>query len=378
MDRGRLYPATLVVALLLVLTASAHAGQSQPPASPPQEKVDMHVTVSGFAQLDYRRADPGDLAVAPHELNIRRARLGVSGNLTRRLSYTMVIQGDNASTTAPLVLDLEADVTFGPWLKLRFGQYKYDFDMDARWSDSATVFMDRPFVTNSVAGSLNGQSTASSGQSIARDRGAAMIGTTTQKAVKWGYAAGIYQGTGRSSDNNGDFSYTLQGNAEVHHVKFTAGYLHSPSQDSGAPVDNVYSAWTTGLMWENAKSYLRGEYYDATRDLGIVRQRVRGYYALGGHSIFKDWDVFARFQYLKDGQFVNSGQNAHSTDLGVKYLIDRRARHGGTYVSFNVMFREADDGFVRGMTLLNDGRGAPLLSGADVGTVGMLRLQVQF
>jgi hypothetical protein len=363
---------------------SAGSARAQQPAASPSPPAaakpsDSGPSLSGYAQVDYRRGDHQSLATAPeHEFNVRRARVGVAGKIGARVAYAVTIQGDGLNVNTASFRDFYADVTISSRLKLRAGQNKYDFDMEGRESGNLMPLPDRVRVTNTVAGSLTGAGTASNTASDFRDRGISLFGSAKTGSVTWGYAAGAYQGTGRASDNNSEFGFVVRGQVDpTPGLKLSAGYLSSDNTAEGARDEDSYSAWTAGAAYERKRVFLRGEYYHARREKAAARQDVDGFYLVGSYSPHDRVDVLARYQVLEDGRFPAGNDRLDSVDFAVKYYFERREGRSGTLLSLGYSIRNADAGFASGVTL-NDGRGAALTRGADVGNVLQLRLQVRF
>jgi hypothetical protein len=89
------------------------------------------------------------------------------------------------------------------------------------------------------------------------------------------------------------------------------------------------------------------------------------------------FEAMARYQWLEDPLVLADG-SLRSVDLGGRYYLARIGAHGGTSLLVNALLRQARDTAITGVGVLNDGRGAPLTRGADVGPVVVARLQVQF
>jgi hypothetical protein len=263
--------------------------------------------------------------------------------------------------------------------RLRAGQYKYDFDLVGRESSSSLLFVDRPFAANSVAGSLNGGSTASTTTSNFRDRGVTLSGDTKDRPVNWGYSIGVFQGSGRASDNNDEFAYVANVRAyPVKALRLNAGFLSSNAAPKGDPRTIDYDAWTAGISYDRNVASFAAEYYSGHRDRGSTGEDVRGYYVSASTSPIARVDIIGRYQFLEDDRFAAGNAAADSFDVGVRWYFQRKGQRAGHHVSLNYMARSADDGFTDGLTVLNDGKGAPLSSGALVEDVIALRFQVQF
>ncbi|HSB61595.1 MAG TPA: porin [Vicinamibacteria bacterium] len=360
-----------------VLALAALPAAAQPAAPKPDPAPEKRFTLWGVGQVDYRRAVGEVPKAAPeHEFHLRRARFIFTGSITDRIAFNFSVQGNGVSENR--VLDMNVDFTLTPWLKLRAGQNKYEFDIEGREPFHANPFQDRSFAANAVAGGLGGASTASLPTSSFRDRGVGALVSRQDGGLKWGFAAGAYQGVGFALDNNSSFSLTVNGTAETRGLRLNGGYIYSPSADEDAPEKNDYSAWTLGFSYDKGRFLVRGEYYGGERDRGATREDVSGFYLMGGVTLAKRLDVGVRYQRLADGRFPENDDRLSSVDLQARLFLDRKDRRSGTSLTAGVMLREADAGFDRGVTLLNDGRGAALSRGGDVDAVFLARVQIRF
>ncbi len=381
MERSRSGLWGLIGAVLVagLATSSASAQEPAPPPPKPDATVDTKPNLTGVLQFDYRRADSDDRKGPEHEFSVRRARLGLSGKATHRIAYDVVLQLDGGSPLSASLLDGSVDVTFKDWAKLRVGQFKYDFDIEGREVASALIFMDRSFTANTVAGSLDGSSTSSRPAAAFRDRGASLLGKVKSGHWKWTYAMGLFQGTGRASDNNSGFALVARVSVEpAKGLRIGTGIIGNDAKERGVEGRNHYTAWTVGGEYEWRKLLLRAEYYGAERDRGTATQDLSGFYVMGGYSVWKNVELLVRYQRLQDGQFAAGNDVLDSIDLAAKWYIARRGKRAGTALAVNYLIRSADDGINKGVTLLNDGRGNALTSGAEVGSVLMARVQVHF
>ena len=377
-SRAAIAGAALLAAAAISLSAAP--GSADPPDSAGAHAPVPTVKVFGFAQFDYRRAAESDTATASrHEFNVRRARLGVRGSVIPSIRYQLVFQGDGGAVNTASVLDMILDVRVAPGLNLRMGQFKYDFDIEARQSDMLTPMTDRAYVTNTVAGSLDGRSNSSTQASASRDRGVALQASRKMGAWEWRPTVGIFQGTGRANDNNNQVSVTGQLAVEGGPgLLVSGGYLYSDNEPSAGDGIDRFRGWTVGGRYEAGRLFASGEYYRAMRDLGTSDEEVEGFYVIGGFDPIPRFNLRARYQALEDGQFASGDDQVQSVDFGARWFLERESGGGGASIAANLMFRDADSGFDKGLTLLNDGRGSPLDDGSQAGTVGIVRRQFEF
>jgi hypothetical protein len=375
--------AIMMAAATLATQGSAQETKTTPtppPVRPSAAKPDSKPTLTGYLQFDLRYGDPRGAAKLPdHELNVRRARVSLSGKVTERVSYTATVQGDGVNASSASLLDVSADLTLSRWAVIRAGQYKYDFDLEGRESDAFTPLIDRSYATNTVAGGLNGASTAANAASGFRDRGLSLIGKGQRGSIKLGYALGVFQGAGRANDNNDDFALTLNGNVEpLGGLKLNAGLLRSRAEDKGGAPKNVYSALALGAAFERGRIFARTEYYRGRRDLALGRQDLAGFYVTGSYTLLSKLDLMGRYEQVADERYGPSGNEARGVGFSAVLYLDRRTRRSGTHLSLTYFWREADEAFKSGLTLFNDGRGAAIESGSLIGNVLVARMQVAF
>jgi hypothetical protein len=333
--------------------------------------------LSGFLQLDYRSAISADGA-SDQEANVRRLRLKVEGAIAPRLRYTVEFQGDGLEPDSAGVIDARFDLMLSERWSLRAGQFKYDFDIEQNESDLDTHFADRSYASALVAGSLHAVTMAGRAAAAARDRGAALRGRGAAAGLDWSCAVGLFQGAGRGGDNNDAVSTTLNFRIARGGLRFNAGYLRSPTTDAGAPASIDYSAWTAAAELQRGIVFVRGEVYAGTRERDPEPERLGGYYALAGLALSRKLELLVRQQRAFDQRFASGGNAIRSIDVGARWRFAPGGQHHGTTLALNYLIRSADGGVSSGLTSLNDGRGAPLSSGADLGDVLIARLQLVF
>jgi hypothetical protein len=345
----------------------------------PPVPVDRKPKITGRLQIDYRQAGRVAEVSAPiHEFAVRRMRLGVDGALTPKLSYKVVLRHDGVAGTAVDVLDVYVDAKLTPWMTLRAGQHKYPFDVEGYEPDYAGAVVDRSFVTNAVAGAMNGRSTASRTASVHRDRGLTLLGKLPVLSRRISYGLGVYQGAGLATDNNDGFGVVGSLRAEpLAGLTLAAGGMHAATQDVRQPAAS-YGAWTAGAWWERGRWLVRAEGYAGRRESLAGKQDVRGAYALVAVTVMQDVDVAVRYQCLADERFGTAGNDLRGFETSVRYYLVREQARSGTHVSLTYLWRGAGDSFTEGATLLNDGRGAALTTGAAVRPVVVARLQLLF
>ena len=306
-------------------------------------------------------------------MNARRVRLTTAGRITDRVSFSLTVQGDGLNANTASIIDASASVRLGSFLRAQVGQYKYDFDLSGRDSDSTMTLADRSLPTNAIAGGLNGASTPSSPSGTHRDRGLSLSGERGKVA----YSVGLFQGNARASDNNSSFAFVSRAQyLPTKQVRLSGGWLDSNTANQGSPTKGRYHAWTLGVAYEGQRAFLRAEYYGGRREVGGITEKPDGFYVEGAVGVVRNTEAILRYEKINDPAVSTLGK-AQIVGLGARYWLARNGR-GGTSLLANLMLRDAAKGGVKGLTLLNDGRGTTLTDGSDFGMVFVLRLQVQF
>ncbi|HVR38119.1 MAG TPA: porin [Thermoanaerobaculia bacterium] len=281
------------------------------------------IKLTGYVQLDAREDT--------RELDLRRVRLAFSGSPAKRISYFAMLETDHWHPLSTRFVDLSVDLKLSDALKVRAGQFKYDFDIEGREAAHLIPFIDRAFVTNAVSGSLDGRSTPSSTRSAFRDRGVSVISDTK----RWGWAVGVFQGAGRGEDDDHNFGTTANLRLKPRDgVVINTGIIASDEND--------FRAWTGGASWDvNARLLVRGEVYAGSRRTSDVR----GGYISTAFTILPSLDLLARVQHIDDEQFADG--DASSVDIGAKWYLRRKDKRSGTSLAINYMHRDSRAAFAR-------------------------------
>ncbi|HWW62586.1 MAG TPA: porin [Thermoanaerobaculia bacterium] len=267
------------------------------------------VKLSGYVQLDVR----DDTRAA----ELRRVRLAFSGNPAPRVSYFAMLETDHWRPRSSRFIDASVDWKLSETVKVRAGQFKYDFDIEAREAAHMIPFIDRALITNRVSGSLDGASTPASTGSAFRDRGVSVIGD----AARWGWAVGVFQGSGRGRDDDREY-----GTVANLRLKPRDGLILNTGVI--ASDENDYRAWTAGASWDvSAKWFVRGEVYRA-------RDAVSGEYVSTAVTVLPSLDLLARVQRFAEGDETTS------VDVGAKWFLRRKDRRSGTSIAVNYMHRD--------------------------------------
>jgi phosphate-selective porin OprO/OprP len=212
-------------------------------------------------------------------LEIRRARLLLSGDPFSKLSYTFQIDG----VKKPFLMDAALTWKFSRSLRLTGGQFKIPFSAESLISDNLNIPIARARAVNGLA---PGRDTGVQG----RDLGLQLAGTLYQTKVE--YAAGVFRGQTLINAPSAHYPATA-GRVMVHALRgFTiGGDWYGSFSAPGAKEKRRKEAEGS---YEHGPIHLRAEQIWA-RDGRLER---RGGYALGAWRVSRHWEPLARTDWL--------------------------------------------------------------------------------
>jgi phosphate-selective porin len=218
----------------------------------------------------------------PDRLEIRRARIIVSGDPLSKLSYTFQVD----VVKRPYLMDAALTWKFSRALRLTGGQFKIPFSTESLISDNVNIPIAR---ARAINGLTPGRDTGVQG----RDVGFQLAGTVYRgKEPLVEYAAGVFRGQ------------TLVDSPTVHYHA-TAGRLivHPlPGLTAGGDWYGIFSAPAAGekRRTESEGGYDRGPLHLRVEQLwardGTLQRR--GGYALGAWRLSSQWEPMARADWL--------------------------------------------------------------------------------
>jgi phosphate-selective porin OprO/OprP len=218
----------------------------------------------------------------PDRLEIRRARLVLSGEPLSKLSYTFQVD----FVKQPYLMDAALTWRFSRSLRLTGGQFKIPFSAESLISDNLNIPIARARAVNGLA---PGRDTGVQG----RDAGVQLAGSLNRgKDPLVEFAAGVFRGQ------------TLV-DAPTLHYPATAGRM----MVHALPELTVGGDWYASFSAPAAKEKRRSE-AEASYDRGPIHLRAeqiwardgtldrRGGYALGGWRLTPRWEPLARADWL--------------------------------------------------------------------------------
>jgi hypothetical protein len=218
----------------------------------------------------------------PDRLEIRRARLILSGDPLSKLSYTFQID----FVKEPYLMDAALTWKFSPSLRVTGGQFKIPFSAESLISDNLNMPIARARAVNALA---PGRDTGVQG----RDVGLQLAGTTRRlQRPLLEYSAGVFRGQTLVAAPNAHYP-AAAGRVLVH--AFRSLTVGGDSYASfSAPAGKEKRRYGAEAAYDHGPVHVRAEQIWA-RDGTLVR---RGGYLLGGWRLTPHWEPLARADWL--------------------------------------------------------------------------------
>ncbi|MEO5820368.1 MAG: porin [Vicinamibacteraceae bacterium] len=194
---SRILPRTApVVCLALGLIAAAASPAAAQDSTPPPVTIGR-ITFSGFVQADAIFAERTSVATGsgsdasepPDSFSIPRARLGLAGALTSKITWYLVGDFANVTNDGRVLRDAYLQFTANPQFAVRFGQMVAPFSLERLTTYTKLELIDRSVI----------------GASMVPSRDMGLMVFNVQPWRGWiTYGAAIINGTGqnRADDNN--------------------------------------------------------------------------------------------------------------------------------------------------------------------------------
>ncbi len=247
----------------------------------------------------------------PDRLEIRRARLILSGDPVAKLSYTFQVD----FVKKPYLMDAALTWKFSRALRLTGGQFKIPFSTESLTSDNLNVPIARARAVNSL---VPGRDTGVQG----RDAGVQLAGTLNRGSFPLlDYAAGVFRGQTFVDAPNVHYP-AAAGRALIHPLPgVTVGGDWYASFSAPAHKEKRRAEAEGG--YDRGPLHLRAEQIWA-RDGSLER---RGGYALGGWRLTPHWEPLVRADWL-----TTNTHKANTTSIaylaGLNYFWGKHVKVG--------------------------------------------------
>lgn len=303
----------------LKVSVSEHAQAVVEKPNPEADRKRLPVTgssrirLSGFAESRFTNG-----ASAPYSLStleLRRARLGVEGNLAPTVAYKMEID----AVRSPVLLDARLDYAPRSYAKFTVGQFKIPFSGENLVSDRDITFIERSLMGLSL---VPERDTGNNG----RDMGIQLAGNVALEGGRplFDYAVGVFNGAGV---NRRDDNRRKDGAARLVVHPF-AGFSLAGDYYNGAIGATNISRERAGVEFAYTRRLysLRGEYIWGHD--GPVRKY--GWYSQFAYRFRPKWEALARFDTYDPTR--HAGNDVTSTYLvGLNWYLNNHVKLQANY-----------------------------------------------
>jgi phosphate-selective porin OprO/OprP len=323
------YEIFLIIFCLFVLSVPATAGEEKDEFA---LLASQSLQLSAYTQVRYTHTDE-DI----NEFRIRRARAGLKGEILKRINYILQID----ASKSPVLLDAKVEMTFSPYAKLTFGQFKVPFGLENLTSSSALDTINRSQTVENLCPSrdIGGQG---------RDIGLALSG----KFSRIEYNLGIFNGEGsnRADTNEKKDLVARLGFSPFDFLILSLSHYQGKSTLFGG--DSVVDRDRTGIdiFLVHEQISVKGEYISA-RDYRADRL---GWYVQGGYYFIPD-KIQAIVKYESyDADRDIQGDRIDIITLGLNWFFSKMTKlqinyehhtEGLTGTSENVILAQFQAGF---------------------------------
>lgn len=273
----------------------------------------------GFLQQQFTSNTNDDV---PNAFSIYRARVGVAGKITDRVSVNIVAGAVEPPDRNPHLVNAFIDYDIDPLLTIRTGQFLVPFGLEG-----PEVITFNPAIERSIA--VRRLNTVR----MFRDIGVQASGSTES----FNYAVALVNGTGANvteqinpKDLMGRIGYAPTENLEVGFSGHFGTYL-----PDGNP-ENEQSRFRAGtdFSYQAEPLLVRGEFIIREDDLPANNSlNQNGGYLLGAYDLSNNWQALMRFEYHDPNTSVDDNELTSWT-AGINYYFV-----GQTRVSANYEFR---------------------------------------
>ncbi len=305
--------ATLVLRVALGLLATAAPAAAQD-ATPPPVRVGK-VTFSGFVQADAivaasSRAPDGsdDGGEPPDTFSVPRARLGVSGAITAKITWHLVGDFANVTNDGRVLRDAYLQFTAHPQFAVQFGQMVAPFSLERLTTYSKLELIDRSVIGTSLAPS--------------RDLGLMVFNVEPWRG--WlTYGAAIINGTGQNRADENDAKDVVG--------RIATRVPHLPHLSVGANVQTGEQAAGTRHRYGVDLNYEAREYRIAVERLAqrrdyATRVDTAGFSVIGAYKHhakqptphYAGYELAARFVDVEDDA---DALTSHQLQAGGTYFV---------------------------------------------------------
>ncbi len=253
----------LIIFCLFVFSFPATAGEKKDEFA---LVASQSLELNAYTQVRYTQTDE-DI----NGFRIRRARAGLKGEILKKINYALQID----ASKSPVLLDAKVEITFSPYARLAFGQFKVPFSLENLTSSSALDTINR---SQTVENLCPGRDIGTQG----RDIGVSLSG----KFSRIEYNLGVFngEGTNRADTNEKKDLVARLGFSPFDFLTLSLSHYQGKSTLFGG--DSVVDRDRTGvdIFLVHEQISVKGEYISARDD----QTDKYGWYIQGGYNLVPD------------------------------------------------------------------------------------------
>ena len=327
-----------LMAWVCVVSASGQSGPS--PDTAQSRKVSYVPTVDGAVKVKLEF----DLNSGEYRFNVRNARFGVKGNVSRNMFYRIQVDFSNEGNIS--ILDSYVGYRTGGF-DVRFGQQQYHFSSDLDRGPTTNMFANRSFLSKYLTSYYGSELSGGEVVGYTRTLGSRDLGLMLSYGFRTGVPlkayAGVFNGSGINNPEWGKKvnaigrleiggSEGLRGSV-AYYDGYTPLHLKVKEADGGRSTEQVQTRMQmAGLEMRYVKGpfFIEGEYARRYLDMGDAREvmtaaLVHSYYEIRlPEKAFASyvapivrWDLGNNVDYLNTEVKQREAFDANRITLGV-------------------------------------------------------------
>lgn len=287
------------VTLAIGVTETLAAGKSDGTGT------DYMPRVTGMVNLRYAYDEANKDAQG---FDVRRVRLGVRGNLHKKVDYVM--QAEYAGSVR--LLDAYLRWKLRPEINFQVGEFKIPYSQEALGGPANWLSTELPTAVSKLNGysDLSGQASHKNG----RDIGLMVYGSAIHKEDfdVLRYRLGVFNGNGINvkDDNRKKDVAAMLWVSPVRQLSFTGSYYSGSYGPKGA--DHVRNRASAGVEWKDAKLMVRSEYLWGHTSF----TRQNGVYAQVAYRVHRVVQPLLSYDYMKYDNH-NGAPYEHNLQVGL-------------------------------------------------------------
>lgn len=308
----------IITILSILLLHNVYAEESNisllPLDSASRSKVKSYLPkVIGFLDARYIYDESND---PDNEFVISRARIGVQGSVTPKISYR--IMGEFASNAE--LLDGYVKYSHNKHFNITFGQFKLPVTMD----NTRSSFVYSTIETTVSTRHLIGNSDSLRHSSYDYDMGAFVSGSFIDKG-KYSlisYKAGVVNGQGmnQSDKNRGKEGFVTIEINPIEEVTIAGSFIGGRTGESGVN-EYISNRWSLGVMYERDGLMARSEYINAL----TAEERSDAFYAVAEVGFVKNFTAVGKYNIFRRN-LCNHQLNENYYTAGINYILGSHFR----------------------------------------------------